>query len=70
MASAEDRETLRQALEQHKQDLRVAVQDLGSAARSWSDPTISIRDRPIPWLIGAFLVGWWLGRANRVVIDG
>ena len=57
MASAEDRETLRQSLEQHKQELRVAVQDLGTAARSWSDPTTSIRERPIPWLVGAFVLG-------------
>jgi len=70
MASAEDREMLRQSLEQHKQELRIAVQDLGTAAKSWSDPTASIRERPIPWLIGAFVLGWWFGRDNRVVIDG
>jgi hypothetical protein len=61
MASAENREALRQALEQHKEELRIAAQDLSIAARSWSDPSESIRLRPGAWLGGAFVVGLWLG---------
>lgn len=65
MASPEDRESVRHSLEQHKQDLRVAVQDLGVAARSWSDPAESIRQHPGMWLLGAFGFGLWLGRDGR-----
>ena len=64
MASAESREALRQALELHKQELRFAVQDLSIAARSWSDPSESIRVHPGAWLASAFLVGVWLGRGR------
>lgn len=61
MARPEGREALQQALEQHKQQLRLAVQDLTIAARSWSDPSESIRLHPGAWLAGAFVVGFWLG---------
>jgi hypothetical protein len=65
MARPEEREVLRQSLEQHKQELRLAVQDLGIAARSWSNPSESIRLHPGMWLLGAFAVGLWLGRGGR-----
>ena len=64
MASPEHREALRQSLEQHKQELRLAVQDLSVAARSWSDPSESIRLHPAAWLTGAFVVGLWLGKGR------
>ncbi len=64
MARPENREALRQSLEQHKHELRLAVQDLSVAARSWSDPSESIRLRPGAWLAGAFVVGLWLGRGR------
>jgi hypothetical protein len=64
VASPEQREALRQNLEQHKQDLRLAVQDLTVAARSWSDPTESIRLHPGTWLASAFVFGLWLGRGR------
>jgi hypothetical protein len=64
MASSESREALRQSLEQHKEELRLAVQDLSTAARSWSDPAEAIRHRPAAWLTGAFIVGLWLGRGR------
>jgi hypothetical protein len=65
VASAEQREELRQSLELHKRELRLAMQDLGTAARSWGSPAGSIRQRPARWLLGAFLVGLWLGRDGR-----
>jgi hypothetical protein len=65
VASTEKREVLRQSLEQHKQELRLAMQDLGTAARSWGDPALAIRHHPAQWLVGAFLVGVWLGRDGR-----
>jgi hypothetical protein len=65
VASSEQAEELRQSLEQHKHELRVAMQDLGTAARSWSNPTGSIREHPGRWLVGAFRVGLWLGRDGR-----
>jgi hypothetical protein len=64
MARPEQREAVRQSLEQHKQDLRLAVQDLRIAARSWSDPSESIRLHPAAWLAGAFVLGLWLGRGR------
>ena len=64
MASPEHREALEQNLEQHKQELRVAVQDLSIAARSWSDPSESIRLHPGTWLASAFVFGLWLGRGR------
>jgi len=64
MASPEHREALQQNLEQHKQQLRLAVQDLTVAAKSWSDPAESIRLRPGTWLAGAFVFGLWLGRGR------
>jgi hypothetical protein len=65
MARPEDRESVRQSLEQHKHELRIAVQDLGVAARSWSDPSELIRQHPGLWLLGGFLFGVWLGRGVR-----
>jgi hypothetical protein len=65
MARPEEREVLRQSLEQHKEELRLAVQDLRIAARSWGSPSESIRLRPGTWLVGAFAVGLWLGRGGR-----
>ena len=62
LASSDSPEAVRQSLEQHRHELRVAVQDLGQAARSWSDPTVAIRYRPITWVAAAFLLGAWLGR--------
>jgi hypothetical protein len=64
MARPEQRDALQQTLEQHKQELRLAVQDLSIAARSWSDPSESIRLHPGVWLAGAFVVGLWLGRGR------
>jgi hypothetical protein len=64
MASPETREALRQRLDQDKEELRLAVQDLSIAARSWSNPAESIRLRPGVWLAGAFVVGLWLGRGR------
>ena len=64
MASPEHREALQQNLEQHKQELRLAVQDLTVAAKSWSDPTESIRLHPGSRLTGAFVFALWLGRGR------
>ena len=61
MARPEEREVLRQSLEHHKEELRLAVQDFTVAARAWSDPSESMRVHPGAWLTGAFLVGFWLG---------
>jgi len=70
MSSVEDREALKQSLDHHKHELRMAVQDLGIAARSWSNPTETIREHPAVWLVGAFVLGLWLGRDSKVVLNG
>lgn len=61
---------LEQSLEHHKQELRVAVQELGLAARSWSSPAELVRQNPAAWMVAAFVLGWWLGRDSKVVING
>jgi hypothetical protein len=70
VARPENPELLRQSLEQHKQELRVAVQDLRVAARAWSHPRESVREHPVAWLAAAFLFGLWFGQDRKVVIHG
>lgn len=61
MAIAEDRARARQAASEQQRELKSAVSELTEAARSATDPRDPIRDRPWPWLAGAFALGLWLG---------
>jgi hypothetical protein len=65
VSSLESREVIEQSLEQHKQELRVAVADLSTAARPLSRPRDRVRAQPVLWVIGACLLGVWLGCGTR-----
>ncbi|HEV7732755.1 MAG TPA: hypothetical protein VGR62_11360 [Candidatus Binatia bacterium] len=61
MAEPEERAVLRQNIEVHKRELRLAVDDLREAALSWTDPRDLIRERPATWLLVGLAAGLWLG---------
>ncbi len=61
MAEPEERAILRQNIEVHKRELRLAVDDLREAALSWTDPRDLIRERPGTWLLVGLAAGLWLG---------
>ena len=65
MARPEEREVLRQNLEGHKRELRLAVHEFRKAALVWPDPRERIRERPVRWLLGGLVIGFWLGRRSR-----
>jgi hypothetical protein len=58
---AEQREDLLQSIEQDQEEVRVAVQELTGAARSKFNVSAHMREFPLTWAMGAFLVGAWLG---------
>ena len=61
MAATEEREVLRQSLEEHQREFREAFQELKLAARSMADVRDPIREHPVRWLGVAAAVGLWLG---------
>jgi hypothetical protein len=65
MAHPEEREILRENLEGHKRELRLAVHELREAALVWPDPRERIRERPVGWLLGGLVIGFWLGWGRR-----
>ncbi len=58
---AEQREDLLQSIEHDQEEVRVAVQELTGAARSTLNASAYIKEFPLAWTMGAFLVGVWLG---------
>jgi hypothetical protein len=58
---AEQRAELLQSIERDQEDVRVAVQELTGAARSTLKASEHIKQFPLTWVTGAFLVGVWLG---------
>ena len=61
MAASEEREVIRQSLEEHQRELREAFEELKLAARSFADVRDPIRERPLRWMGIAAAVGLWLG---------
>lgn len=61
MATPDQIEQLHGTLEEHERELRLAVQELTTAARSWADPREPIRDRPFTWLASGLVLGCVLG---------
>jgi hypothetical protein len=56
------REELLQRIERDKQDVRAAVHELKRAVGFKLDVRVHIKQFPLTWTIGGFLVGVWLGR--------
>jgi ElaB/YqjD/DUF883 family membrane-anchored ribosome-binding protein len=61
MAATEEREVLRQSLEEHQREFREAFEELKLAARSAADPRDPIREHPVRWMAVALGIGVWLG---------
>ena len=57
----EQREDLLQGIERDQEEVRVAVHALTGAARSTLNVSEHIKQFPLTWAMGAFLVGLWLG---------
>ena len=60
-AFIEQRDDLLQSIEQDEQEVRVAVHELTGAARVKLDVSEHIKESPLMWLLGGFLVGLLLG---------
>lgn len=65
MATPEERAALEQRAVEHRNELRSALYDLERAAKASVDIRDAIRERPMPWLVGALLFGIWLGRPRH-----
>lgn len=61
---ADERDLLRQSIERQEAELRDAVDDLTHAVKRELTLTARVAENPRPWLVGAFLLGVWLGRSN------
>ena len=57
----DQRGELVQSLERDEQELRLAVRELTGAARLKLDLSERIKEFPLTWVIGSFLLGLWLG---------
>jgi len=58
---ATQREDLLQSIERDEEEVRVAVQQLADVAGSKLDVGERIKAFPLTWVLGALLVGVWLG---------
>jgi ElaB/YqjD/DUF883 family membrane-anchored ribosome-binding protein len=66
MSAAQDRlEELRTRVEYSELELRTAFEDLQRVARYSLDPREWIRQRPLPWVGAACVVGFMLGARRR-----
>jgi ElaB/YqjD/DUF883 family membrane-anchored ribosome-binding protein len=61
MAPTEEREVIRQSLEEHQREFREAFEELKTVARSYADLRDPIRERPARWIAIAVVAGLWLG---------
>ena len=67
---AEKREDLLHLIEQDEEEVRIALHELTDAAEHKLDVSERIRQAPLAWTLGAFLVGAWFGtRDHSVGID-
>lgn len=63
-ASEAERGLVEARIERGREELREAVSGLGDTVVASFDPRKRIRERPVTWLLGGFLVGWFLGRRS------
>jgi len=61
----DEREVLRHSIERDEQDLREAVHELTGAARTQFSLSELVRESPMVWLFGGFVLGIWLGHRGR-----
>ncbi len=61
MSAAISREGLEARIVRERRALAEALGDLGERARAEVDPRRWVRERPVAWLAGAFVVGFLLG---------
>ena len=61
----DEREALRQAIEEDKAELLDAVDELKAAVQHQFQLRERIAEHPVPWLVGGFLLGLWLSRRGR-----
>ncbi len=61
-AAVDEREVLRHAIERDEAELREAVEELKVAVQSEFSLRSQISSHPVPWLVGGFVLGAWLGR--------
>jgi hypothetical protein len=67
----EQRDHLLQSIEQDEEKMRVATHELAGAVRFKLDLGERIKQSPLTWVIGACLVGAWLGnRGARARVAG
>lgn len=58
----DERAALEEAIERDTVELREAVGELKTAVRAELALGRRIADNPLPWILGCFAVGVWLGR--------
>ncbi len=61
----DEREALRLSIEEDKAELLDAVDELKAAVQSHFQLRERIVEHPIPWLVGGFLLGLWLGSRHH-----
>ena len=65
-AAVDQREVLRQSIERDEAQLREAVDELKAAVQTELSLRSHIMTHPIPWIVGGFALGLWLGRRRHV----
>ncbi len=48
-------------VEESQQELSLALGELEGVVRSSVDPAKWITDRPLPWILGGLVLGFWFG---------
>jgi len=61
----DEREALRQSIEEDKAELLDAVDELKAAVTHQFQLRERIAEHPVPWLVGGFLLGLWLSSRGR-----
>ena len=61
----EQRDEVIDSLQRDEQQLRKALKDLARAAGKRLQIAEHIKRAPLPWLLGGFVLGLWLGRRGR-----
>lgn len=61
MTYADQIEALQESLASNQQELRASVERVKRAVREPLDVQKRIRESPAPWVLGAALLGLWLG---------